>query len=147
MKKSSWLSLFVRISFIGALSGGLLLFAITRRDIFARVGVTAAAIVVLLWITFLAIASVVQKLRSRLYLDLGTAVLWNGGLVLLLIYFIMLLLWEMFGLRLVGPVSPPLQSKLAILGGCLILLGVVIALAAVPFRRKNASRRRKNGDR
>jgi hypothetical protein len=147
MKKRSGLDLLVRISFIGVLTGGLLLFAITRRDVFARVGVTAAAIVMLLWLAFLAIASVVRKLRSRHYLDLFMAVLWNGGIMLLLTYFIMLLLWEMFSLRLVGPVSPPMQSKLAILGGSLILLGLVIALVAVPFRRKNASRQRENGDR
>ena len=128
--------------FVVFLVGGLLLFAVTGKDVFARFGVTTAVVIALFWLVFLATRDILRRIHAKLYFDAVLACLTNGGIALLLIYFVWLLLSEMFGVQILGSIPPVKNSKLTILGGLLILLGLVGTLVGPAFRRKNASGRR-----
>jgi hypothetical protein len=102
LNRNSTLAAAFRILFVALLLGGILLLVVTGNDLFARVGVTGAVAIFLLWWTTLGTRSVIQKTRVSRYLDATLAALWYGGIALLIAYFISLLLEHMFDFRVVG---------------------------------------------
>lgn len=102
LKRNSTLAAAFRILFAALLLGGILLMVVTGNDLFARVGVTGAVAIFLSWWTTLGTRSVIQKIKASRYLDATLAVLWFGGIVLLIAYFVSLLLRDMFDFRVAG---------------------------------------------
>jgi hypothetical protein len=130
------------VLFAGLLVGGTVVFFVTGKDIFLRLGFVGAIVVVLLWSALLSIRIIKAELRGKRYFELATAGALHGGIVLLLIYFFWFSLSEMLGVQILGPVPPLKSSKLAILAAFLIGLSVIVLFVAAAFSRKKDSRRR-----
>ena len=128
MKKSFGLTIAFRILFLALLLGGILLFAFTSNDWFLRVGVTGAVLALLLWWIFLGACSVFQKIRDKQYLLATVATFGRGGIALLIVYFLSILLSDMFDLRIGASVPATKDSKLVLLGASLIGSAIVVGI-------------------
>ena len=90
-----------RIAFVVLLLGGIILFLVTRNDLFARFGTTAAVLVFLVWWTYLGVQSFIRSMRRKQYLYATLTALSYGVIALLITYFVLLLLWHMFQLQII----------------------------------------------
>jgi len=133
------------VLFVGLLVGGTLVFFVTGKDIFLRLGFAGAIVVVLLWSALLSIRIIKAELRGKRYFEFATAGALHAGIMLLLLHFFWFALSEMLGVQIFGPVPPVKSSVLTILGALLVGLSVIALFIAAAFSRKKDSRRRDDG--
>jgi hypothetical protein len=122
--------------FAGLLVAGAVVFFVTGKDVFLRLGFVGAIVVALLWAALLSISIITTELRGKRYFELATAGALHGGIMLLLIYFCWFSLSEMLGVQIFGAVPPVKSSKLTIFGALLIGLSVIALFIAAALSRK-----------